>query len=327
MKELLLSEKWRPKKIEDAIILPRIQKIFEKGITQNIILFGSFGTGKTTLSRILVGKYLKNKPFMELNGSFFTSIYILRTKVDDFCSRVYMGLDLNDDNIKSDDMKYVLIDECDRLSIQFQDGLKAYIEEYSAKNVRFIFITNHISKVSPGVLSRLTPVNFDCINTDEEKFLKQSLYKRVMKVIAPAEEITIDKETLVKIINRTFPDFRSFMNELQVFKETGESSVGLSTVNIKLRNELYSIIYDKSLDYEYIYHFLMDKFGGDKIDEMINLFGKSFIQWSFSEKRENIDKLFQVSYIIPEHIRLLETSTDPIIVGMSLIGKLREIFD
>jgi DNA polymerase III delta prime subunit len=325
MKHLLLSEKWRPKTIDDVIILPRIRKIFEQGINQNTILYGSFGTGKTTISRILIGKYSKDKPFIEINGSLYTSIDILRTKIDDFCSRVYMGLDI-DVSVGKNDTKYVLIDECDRLSINFQDALKAYIEEYSSKNVIFIFITNHINKISPGILSRLISVNFDCIDTEEEKFLKTSIYKRIMGTIVPAEKIEIKKDELIRIINKKFPDFRSIMNELQHFKETGEGSISGSNINTKLRNDLYSLIYDKSKTYEDIYHFLMSNFGPDKIDEMISLFGRHFIQWSFTEKRENIDKLFQVNYIIAENTRLLETATDPIVLGMTVIGKIRDIF-
>ena len=324
MKDLLLSEKWRPKKIEDIILLPRLKKIFEKGINQNVILYGHYGTGKTTLARILIGKYSKDKAFLEINSSFYTSIDVLRTKIDDFCSKVYMGLDLESD-VKIDSMKYVFLDEFERTSPQYQDALKAYIEEYSKKNVRFIFNTNHISKISDGIKSRILQINFDCTSTEEEKFLKNSFYKRIMDIIAPSEGIDIKKEDLIKIINKNFPDFRSAMNELQNFKETGLTIVG-SNINIKLRNDLYSIIYDKSKNYEHIYHFLMDNFGADKIDEMISLFGKNFIQWSFDEKRENIDKLFQVNYIIAEHTRLLETNTDPIILGMTIIGKLRDLF-
>ena len=325
MRKLLLSERWKPKTIDDIILLPRILKIFEKGMLQNFILYGNFGTGKTTLSKILIGKYSKDKAYLVVDGSFTTSIDILRTKINDFCSNVYMGLDINDD-IKKDDMKYILIDECERLSINFQDALKAYIEEYSAKNVRFIFTTNHINKVSPGVLSRLVKVNFDCLSPEEEKFLKNSFYKRIMNIIVPTENISIKKGDLIKIINKNFPDFRSVMNELQNFKETGETINSGSNLDIKLKNDLYSIIYDKSKTYEDIYHFLMDNFGPEKIDEMLSLFGRHFIQWSFSEKRENIDKLFQVNYIVSEYSKLLENATDPIIVGMSTIGKLRELF-
>lgn len=325
MKELLLNEKWRPKKFEDIILLPRIKKIFEEGIKKNVILYGHYGTGKTTLARILIGRYSKDKAFLEINSSFYTSIDVLRTKIDDFCSKVYMGLDL-DSIIDQDSMKYVFLDEFERTSPQYQDALKAYIDEYSRKNVRFIFNTNHINKISDGIKSRSTQVNFDCINADEEKFLKTAIYKRIMDVIAPEEKIDIKKDDLIKIINKNFPDFRSVMNELQHFKETGESISSSSNINLKLRNDLYAIIYDKSKSYEEIYHFLMNNFGPDKIDEMIGLFGRHFIQWSFTEKRENIDKLFQVNYILAEHTKLLETNTDPIVLGMTVIGKLRELF-
>ena len=109
MNHLLLSERWRPKNIDEIILLPRIKKLFQEGLKQNVILYGHFGTGKTTLSRILIGKYLKNSPYLEINSSFYTSIETLRSKIDDFCSKVYMGFDLNE-QIDRDSLKYVFLD-------------------------------------------------------------------------------------------------------------------------------------------------------------------------------------------------------------------------
>jgi DNA polymerase III delta prime subunit len=325
MKQLLLSEKYRPKTLDDVILLPRIRKVFEDGLTQNVILHGHFGTGKTTLARILIGKYSKDKPFIELNSSFYTSIDTLREKIDSFCSKVYMGFDI-EDTIKADSMKYVFLDEFERTSAQYQDALKAYIEEYSAKNVRFILNTNHINKVSPGIRSRFVEVNFDTQNAEEEKFLKMGIFKRVQEVIANNEGFEIGKEELVKIINKKFPDMRSILIELDNFRHTGETTIGSSNTNQKLKLDLYNLIYDKSKSYEDIYHWLMNNFGAEKIDEMISLLGRPFIEWSINEKKENVDKLFQANYIITEHTRLLETNTDPIVLGMTVIGKLRELF-
>jgi len=325
MKQLLLSEKYRPKTLDDVILLPRIRKVFEDGLTQNVILHGHFGTGKTTLARILIGKYSKDKPFIELNSSFYTSIDTLREKIDSFCSKVYMGFDI-EDTIKADSMKYVFLDEFERTSAQYQDALKAYIEEYSAKNVRFILNTNHINKVSPGIRSRFVEVNFDTQNAEEEKFLKMRIFKRVQEVITNNEGFEIGKEELVKIINKKFPDMRSILIELDNFRHTGETTIGSSNTNQKLKLDLYNLIYDKSKSYEDIYHWLMNNFGAEKIDEMISLLGRPFIEWSINEKKENVDKLFQANYIITEHTRLLETNTDPIVLGMTVIGKLRELF-
>jgi replication-associated recombination protein RarA len=325
MKNLLLSERWRPKTIEDTILLPRIKKLFENGIQQNVIFYGNFGTGKTTLARILIGKYSKNKPYIELNSSFYTSIDTLRNKIDEFCSKVYMGLDLVD-NLPQDTIKYVFLDEFERTSIQYQDALKAYIEEFSRKNVRFILTTNHINKVSPGIRSRMVEVNFDCLNKEEERFLKSEIYKKIINKIAPTENFEISKDNLVKIINKKFPDFRSILIEVDQFRLTGHTTQSNTTSNIKVKQELYDLIYDESKNFEDVYIFLMENFGPEKIDILLDLFGKNFIDYSLNERKENIPKLFQVSYIVCEHQKLLETNTDPIILGMTVIGKIRDLF-
>jgi DNA polymerase III delta prime subunit len=325
MKNLLLSERWRPKKLDDAILLPRIKSLFVNGLEQNVILYGSFGTGKTTLARILIGKYSKDKPYIELNSSFYTSIDTLRTKIDDFCSKVYMGLDLLDD-LPKDTIKYVFLDEFDRTSIQYQDALKAYIEEYSRKNVRFVLTTNHINKISPGIRSRLVEINFDCQNPEEEKYLKTEIYKKIQKEISPKENFTINKEDLIKIINKKFPDFRSIMIEIDQFRLTGQPLSTQNNLNLKIKQSLYEIIYDKSKNFEDIYHFLSDNFGPEKIDLLFNLFGQPFIEYSLTEKRTNIEKLFQVTYVVCDYQKLLESNTDPIVLGMTVIGKIRDIF-
>ena len=324
MKNLLLSERWRPETFEDIILLPRIKDIFKNGLNQNVILYGSFGTGKTTLSRILIGKYSKNTPHIEINSSFYTSIDTLRSKIDDFCSKVYMGLDL-DEPISKDSIKYVFLDEFERTSTQYQDALKAYIEEYSAKNVRFIFTTNHINKVSPGIRSRLIEVNFDCQNIEEEKYLKNEIAKKVVKQIAPAEGFEISKEEIVSIINKKFPDFRAILVELDNYKQTGTTLQNTSTVDLKVKTELYDLIFNKTKSFEEVYHFLMDNFGPERIDEVISLLGRPFIDYCLENKKMKVENLFLVAYLITENTKLLETNTDPIILGITVIGKIKDL--
>lgn len=326
MKHLLLSERWRPKTLDDIILLPRIKDIFKCGLNQNVILYGHFGTGKTTLARILIGKYLKNVPHIEINSSFYTSIDTLRSKIDDFCSKVYMGLDL-DEPIQKDSIKYVFLDEFERTSTQYQDALKAYIEEYSSKNVRFIFTTNHINKVSPGIRSRLIEINFDCQNIEEEKFLKNEIAKKIAKQIAPSEGFQISKEELVSIVNKKFPDFRAILVELDNFKQTGTTLENTSTVDLKLKSELFDIVFDKNKTFEDIYHFSMNNFGSEKIDELIYLLGRPFIEYCLESKKTKIENLFSIAYIITEHTKLLETNTDPIILGVTVIGKIRDLLN
>jgi hypothetical protein len=48
------------------------------------------------------------------------------------------------------------------------------------------------------------------------------------------------------------------MVEVQNYLETGDLGSNSSNVSNKVKLELYNSIYDKSLDYEKIYHFLMN---------------------------------------------------------------------
>ncbi len=315
--KLLLWEKWRPKKIDDIILLPRIKKHFEDGLNGNYIFYGNYGTGKTSLARILIGKYSKDKPNLEINSSLSTSINILRSEIEDFCKFTPM--------MESEsDLKYVFLDEFERTSPEFQDAFKAFIETYSKRGVRFIITTNHINKISDGIKSRIPQINFDCQNIEEEKYLKQEIYKRISNTILPSENFEIPIEDLVTIITKKFPDFRSTLVEVGNYINTGSLTSSSNTINTKTKLELYNLIYDKNIDYISIYNFVISNFGPEKIDVLINLLGKYFIDWSLNENK-NIEKLFECNYIIADYTSKLETNTDPIVLALTIIGKFRDI--
>jgi len=316
IKNLLLWEKWRPKKIEDVVLLPRIKNHFNNGVTKNYIFHGHYGTGKTTLARILIGKYTKDKAYLEINSSLYTSIDILRSDVERFC-KTQPILETEDP------IKYIFLDEFERVSQQYQDALKAFIEQYH-HNVRFILTTNHLDKISDGIKSRFTCIDFDYQDTSEEKFIKQEIYKKIIS-ISKEEEINIEKDKIVSLITKKFPDIRSIIVDLQSFKETGElSKIENGSQSNKIKLDLYNILYSDN-SFNDIYHFLSSNFGSDKIDIVIKLLGKEFIEWSISEKKQNIEKLFEISYLVCEHSNMLPSVSDPIIVGISLIGKIRNI--
>ena len=312
---LMLWEKWRPKKIEDLILLPRIRKNFDNGVSQHYIFYGHWGTGKTSLARILIGKYTKETPFLEVNCSEETSIDYLRDEISTFCRTKPMFSD--------SDIKYVFLDEFERVSAQFQDAFKAFIEKYNNKGVKFILTTNHIEKISGGLKSRIKMINFDCENIDEERILKKDFFNRIRNVILPAEGKEVSKEDLIRIITKKFPDFRNILVELQNFLETGQSNFNANISN-KLKNELYSIIFSKDDNYDKIYHFLMSTFGSEKIDQMIKLLGRPFVSFIIDEHPTKVDKLFECNYIISDYSLKIDT-TDPIILGMTIIGKYRDI--
>jgi DNA polymerase III delta prime subunit len=316
VKSLLLWEKWRPRTFEDIILLPRIRKQFTLGVTQHYIFYGHYGTGKTSLSRILIGKYSKDTPFMEVNCSEETSIDFLRDEISNFCKTKPM--------FETDsDIKYVFLDEFERVSANFQDAFKAFIEKYNDK-VRFIITTNHIEKISGGLKSRIKSIDFDCQNLDEERFLKKEMFLRIQNSILPSENKEVGKEDLVRIVTKKFPDFRSILVELQDFLETGNSTL-TGNVSNKVKQELYNAIFDYGSDYDKTYHFLMGTFGPEKIDQMIKLLGRPFVEYIVDKQKHLIPKLFECNYVISDYSSKLEGNTDPIILGMSIIGKFKDI--
>lgn len=313
----LLWEKWRPKTLEDIILPERIKSLFTNGVTKNYIFYGTYGTGKTSLARILIGRWSKDKAFLEINSSLETSIEVLRNDIEKFCKTVPMFE-------TEDPIKYVYLDEFDRVSPQYQDAFKAFIEHYH-QNVRFIITTNHFEKITNGLKSRFSCINFDSSNVEEERFIKTEFFKKIKNVVLPEEKIELSKENLVSIINRKYPDLRSIFVHLQDIKDSSLVEVG-TNINNKLRIDTYGMLYDSDVDYDKVYHFLMNNYGPDKIDHLFSVLGRPFIDWSLKEGKD-VDKLFSCNYVIADYRDKLGYQTDPIILGMTVIGKFREILN
>jgi hypothetical protein len=71
----------------------------------------------------------------------------------------------------------------------------------------------------------------------------------------------------------------------------------------------------------------MDNFGPEKVDVMIALLGRPFVDYIMSNKPELSEKLFEVCYIITEHTKLLDTNTDPLILGITVVSKIMDVFN
>ena len=199
----LFTEKYRPKNLDELILPDGIMNKFKNGLTQNMLLAGSPGTGKTSMAKAIVNQF--ELPYIYINASTDTSVDVIRTRIIDFCST----MSILDDQGK---FKVVILDEVDGVSDQFFKALRATMEQF-ASNSRFIATCNYINKVPDPVLSRFELIDFDFDKAEELELTKK--YIRRVHDICGKEGMVIEKPALVEFVRRNFPDLRTTLNKLQ----------------------------------------------------------------------------------------------------------------
>jgi len=200
MKELW-TEKYRPKTVSEYVFRDESQRklvmswIKDKSIP-HLLLSGSPGIGKTTLSKMLLNEIgIPDFDVLEVNASRETGIDFIRETIVPFISMIPFG-----------PFKVVILDEADRLSQQGQDSLKGIIEEYSS-HARFILTCNTPSRILPPLHSRLQQQHFSAI--DQTEFTARAA------TILMSEEIEFDLDTLDSYVKAVYPDLRKCLNLLQ----------------------------------------------------------------------------------------------------------------
>lgn len=117
----------------------------------------------------------------------------------------------------------ILTHNCDSQTQIAQQALRSFIEQYS--HVRFFFSCNFIDKIIQPLQSRCTVISFDWPPADH-KYLKNQFYNRIKEILI-LENITFNRDVVVELIGRFFPDFRRIINELQKHSITGTIDEGV----------------------------------------------------------------------------------------------------
>ena len=219
VKEYLWVEKYRPQNIEDCILPKSIKKTFEdiisSGESQNLLLSGKAGCGKTTVAKALCNEL--GSDWILINCSESGNIDTLRTTIKDFASTVSL----------SGAKKVVILDEFDYSNAQsIQPALRGAIEEFS-KNCRFIITCNYKNRIIKPIHSRCTNIEF-VIPIKEKPKLASGFLNRVNHILNE-EKIPHDEKIIVELIMKYFPDFRRTINELQRYSVSGSIDVGILT--------------------------------------------------------------------------------------------------
>ena len=217
--EFLWVEKYRPKTIEDCILPEATKKTFldflDKGEVPNLLLAGPAGCGKTTVAKALCNQL--GVDVYVINGSdegrFLDTV---RNNAKNFASTVSLSSDAKH--------KVIIIDEADNTTPDVQLLLRASIEEFSG-NCRFIFTCNYKNKIIEPLHSRCAVVEFS-VNAKQKPILQAEFFKRLLSIV-DAERIESDKNVLIQLINKHFPDWRRILNECQRYSVGGKIDAGI----------------------------------------------------------------------------------------------------
>ena len=236
MEQLLWTEKYRPKKIEDCILPERLKTPFQEYVNQgkipNLLLSGGAGVGKTTVAKAMCEEI--GCDVMVINGSDESGIDTFRAKIKNFASSMSLA----------GGRKVIIIDEADYLNPNStQPALRNAIEEF-AGNCSFIFTCNFKNRIIDPLHSRCAVIDFQLKNNEKSQMAAQ-FFKRIQQVLQ-SENVEYDDKVIAELVKKHFPDFRRVINELQRYSQFGKIDSGIlaQIVDVSI-NDIVKFIKDK----------------------------------------------------------------------------------
>ena len=311
MKSILWEEKYRPQNLKELIVPQRIRNIFEKGVVQSMLLYGTAGIGKTSAAKAICKQFGHNTLY--LNMSETTGVDTIRETIMEFAMNQSV---LHYDN----PIKVVIMDEMDGMSGPAYAALRATMEKCSV-NTRFIGTCNYIEKIPDPIQSRFTTIDFN-FTSDEMKEVQAGQMRRVIE-ICKKEGINITKEAIYKLVVTYFPDFRGIVKKLQRFSL--EDKKNITEADIKDTASEYSELYEMVITQDNPvenYKFVMKKYS-NCVDEAIASLGYPFIEYILKSRPNLMGKIPAISVLSAKYQQNLKNCIDPVVVLLANIFELQ----
>lgn len=207
---------------DETIMAPSIKKKMKNIITTkeipNLLFAGPPGTGKTVSCRALLYEVgVDPGDILFLNGSSVNSIDDVRNIIQPFAFSMSSNQELP--------LRFVFIDEFDRMSPQAQDACKTLIEVVYG-SARFILTANHSKRIIPALHSRLQTFILEKPSIEE-------IAGRAITILE-SEEVEIESEDdLLELIRNNSTDIRKLIQMLQqntVIEDDGTKVLRVSVV-------------------------------------------------------------------------------------------------
>jgi replication factor C small subunit len=200
----LWTEAFRPNTLDGYIgneaLIGKANIWIQNGELPHLLFYGSAGTGKTTLAKILANAV--DSQTMYINASDENSVEVVRDKISRFASSVGFKR-----------WKIIILDEFDFMTANAQAALRNLMETYS-KTTRFILTCNYVEKIIDPIQSRcqtfaITPPN------------KKDVAQRLVTVL-DEKQVAYDIKDIAAIINASYPDIRRAINAAQASVVSGK---------------------------------------------------------------------------------------------------------
>ena len=166
--------------------------------------------------------------------------------------------------------------------------------------------------------------NFDFSDTEESEIMK--LYLRRIYEICKAEGMEIEKEALLELVKRKFPDLRNTINVLQGYYAQGIQKITANDVTTfhGVFKDLFDHIYLDTASPAVNYKFLISNYS-HRVDDVIKALGSDFIEYIQTEKPNDAKHLGAICYEVNKHSYESRFVIDPVVTMLSLVFKIQKI--